>query len=917
MQLDREVAADLLERLPDPLVVAWTEAKGVWCNAAARRLLGPGYGALLRPEGAARCGVFLGDERTPASDPLCLPNPHDAGWAAEPVVHELFVRNAGTPTGRHVTLRCILLPETVGGRPDALLLFGDRVEHKRAQVRLARSARLLADRERVDTLARLAMQVAGEFQHLMGDTLREVAAFEGQAAAAGLDASPLARIRAGAEQARSLTKTLVRMGELRLPSADLVDLNEVVAGARSVVQRLLGSDVELIVRSGKAPAFVRVAVHDVEQILAALAANARDAMPHGGRVTLETRLVDLEVPPMASCGPAPTGLQVELTMADTGCGIPSEHRVRIFDPFFTTKSGTGLGLTLVASLVARNAGALCLDSAIGIGTSFRIYFPAVQPREREEEVRASLVPSEDVLAGCTVLVLEPDVAVRATMMQSLRAAGAQLLEAAHRADARALCASHHGKIDVAILALSEGDADGTALADALQSMRPDLRVLLLSSFPEGHLGDEPMRMHLSRPLAPGRLSAAVAAARAGEPLVNGGGRTSPSAGVVAGRILVVDDDPTLRDLIRRWLEHAGFVVELAGDGQEASKVFAAGRFDAVVSDIQMPGCGGMELLRRLRRIDLDIPIVLLTGAPDVDSAAGALEDGAFRYLTKPIAAERLVEVVRHAVRAHALARLRRQAMAATGRSDRSAADRAGLEVRLDAALEALDLAFQPIWAVRQRKVYGFEALLRTREASFAGPLEVIEAARRLGRLRELGGAIRHRALEALARLPSHVALFLNLHPDELHDPALLEPDSLLASHASRIVFELTEHRALATTQPLRARIARLRELGFRLAIDDIGAGYSGLNTFADVIPEIVKIDRALIEGIYARPVQQRTVRLLCEMCRDMGTLVVAEGIEVAEERDVAVELGCDLLQGYLLGRPGPLGSATPDWVPAQ
>jgi EAL domain-containing protein (putative c-di-GMP-specific phosphodiesterase class I) len=118
-----------------------------------------------------------------------------------------------------------------------------------------------------------------------------------------------------------------------------------------------------------------------------------------------------------------------------------------------------------------------------------------------------------------------------------------------------------------------------------------------------------------------------------------------------------------------------------------------------------------------------------------------------------------------------------------------------------------------------------------------------------------------------------------------------------------VILEITERASLAGSPDLVTRLARLRALGFRIAIDDIGAGYSGLTSFTELMPEVVKIDMSLIRDVHASTLKQRTVSALCDLCHDVGCVVVAEGIETDNERDCLVALGCDLLQGFLLGRP--------------
>jgi EAL domain-containing protein (putative c-di-GMP-specific phosphodiesterase class I) len=147
-------------------------------------------------------------------------------------------------------------------------------------------------------------------------------------------------------------------------------------------------------------------------------------------------------------------------------------------------------------------------------------------------------------------------------------------------------------------------------------------------------------------------------------------------------------------------------------------------------------------------------------------------------------------------------------------------------------------------------------------------------------------------------------LFLNLHPLDLADPELFEKTSALSHLAHRVVLEVTERAAIEEVEGVERRVNQLREHGFRIAVDDLGAGYAGLSSFALLEPEIVKLDVSLLRDIDQSPVKQKLVASMTALCKDMGFLVVAEGIETAAERDCVVALGCDLLQGYLFARPG-------------
>jgi EAL domain-containing protein (putative c-di-GMP-specific phosphodiesterase class I) len=238
-------------------------------------------------------------------------------------------------------------------------------------------------------------------------------------------------------------------------------------------------------------------------------------------------------------------------------------------------------------------------------------------------------------------------------------------------------------------------------------------------------------------------------------------------------------------------------------------------------------------------------------------------------------------------------------------------ERSGLEARFGNGLAGLWIAFQPIVAWGDRRTYGYEALLRTTEPTMKSPLAFFEAAEQLGRERELSRVIRARA--AMVAPPDGASLFVNLHASDLGDDELYSTDSPLTKIADRVVLEITERMSLDNVDDLDARIARLRRLGYRVAVDDLGAGYAGLSSFAQLEPDVAKIDMSLIRDVHAKPKKQSIVRSLQRLCVELGIMLVAEGVETREERDTLIGLGCDLFQGYLLAKPGP-GFPIPDWT---
>jgi EAL domain-containing protein (putative c-di-GMP-specific phosphodiesterase class I) len=223
---------------------------------------------------------------------------------------------------------------------------------------------------------------------------------------------------------------------------------------------------------------------------------------------------------------------------------------------------------------------------------------------------------------------------------------------------------------------------------------------------------------------------------------------------------------------------------------------------------------------------------------------------------------------------------------------------------LDQALDSMWMAYQPIVHAATGSLFGYEALLRSEEPTLPDPGALLDAAERLDRLHEVGRVVRERASRSMHSLPPPTLLFVNLHAADLKDETLFSPTAPLTAIAARVVLEITERASLDAIGDVPSRVARLREHGFRIAIDDLGAGYSGLTSFTRLAPDFVKLDMSLIRDIHKTPVKRKLVHFVTALCRDLGVTVVAEGIEVVEERDTILELGCDLLQGYLLGRPG-------------
>src|SRR3954452_18931000 len=245
-----------------------------------------------------------------------------------------------------------------------------------------------------------------------------------------------------------------------------------------------------------------------------------------------------------------------------------------------------------------------------------------------------------------------------------------------------------------------------------------------------------------------------------------------------GLVLLVDDEQSIARAYARTLGAAGFAVEIAFDGKAAAAAARERHFDVIVSDIAMPEMNGLQLLRSVREHDLDVPVILMTGGPAVESAIQAMEYGALRYLVKPVEAKHLEEVVARAARLHQMAKIKREALELFRLEGKLLGDRAGLEARFENALRTLWGTFQPIISWSAKAVVAHEALVRNEEPTLRAPPDLFEAAERLGRLRELGRIIRDRVAKTLVDNPTvETEVFVNVHALELDDDSLLAPSS--------------------------------------------------------------------------------------------------------------------------------------------
>jgi len=357
-------------------------------------------------------------------------------------------------------------------------------------------------------------------------------------------------------------------------------------------------------------------------------------------------------------------------------------------------------------------------------------------------------------------------------------------------------------------------------------------------------------------------------------------------------VLFVDDEPGVTDGMRATMRRQPFRVLTANSAREAREILATTPVDVVVSDEQMPETPGSVLLAEVRADYPAIGRIILTGQASLEATIAAINDAAvFRFLTKPCSPPELAACIADALAAR------------TG--DDRAID-STLRTTFGEALGGLHMAYQPIFSIATGEIVAHEALIRSNDPRLPTPLHLLDAASILGALPRLDTRVRALVAADFANDRHDTAIFVNLSPESLDDPALHRPDDPLAALAERVVIEVTERASVGDAESARRRIRSLRDRGYRIALDDLGAGYAGLTSFAALKPDIVKFDLELVRDVHRSHTRTRLIASMVELCHELGITALAEGIEAPAELERLTTLGCDLSQGYLLARPGPL-----------
>ncbi|PYN71991.1 MAG: hybrid sensor histidine kinase/response regulator [Candidatus Rokuibacteriota bacterium] len=366
------------------------------------------------------------------------------------------------------------IKDKAGNVTGTVLVFRDTSERLRA-------AEALRELQKMDAVGRLAGGVAHEFNNLLTVINGYAQQSLNKLTPANALHTPLLAILTAGERAGELTRQLLAFSHREINSPRVIDLNALIVDYAKVLRSLLGDNVELCAVVLPSPLAVKADSAQLEEVLMNLAVNARDAMPEGGRLTIETAAVTLEQ--NALDPDLPAGPYALLTVSDTGCGMTAEVQQHLFEPFFTTKDvgqGTGLSLAAVYGIVQQHQGNLRVRSQRGEGTTFRIYLPRLA--DVAETAEPPKPPMPKVAGSGTILLVDDEPLVRGLARDVLVPLGYNLLHAEGGPEALLICAAHPGPIHLLLTDVSMPGMNGRVVSERARQLRPGLRVMYMSGY---------------------------------------------------------------------------------------------------------------------------------------------------------------------------------------------------------------------------------------------------------------------------------------------------------------------------------------------------------------------------------------------------------------------------------------------------
>ncbi len=389
-----------------------------------------------------------------------------------------YVRRDGT----HVP---VLVGVAMLDDPQCIAVAADLSERKRSEAAVRRIEEQLRQAQKMEAIGNLAGGVAHDFNNLLSVILSYSTMLADDMTPSDPRRADLEQIEAAGKRAVDLTRQLLAFSRQQILQPKIVNLNDIVSGMERMLRRLIGEDVELTMLFAPNLGKAKVDPGQIEQIVMNLAVNARDAMPQGGKLTVETSNVVLDERYCAEHVGAVPGAHVMLAVTDNGTGMDRATQARMFEPFFTTKEqgkGTGLGLSTVFGIVQQSGGNIWVYSELGKGTTFKVYFPRTDAAFAESSHSSSPPDGAAVGGSETILLVEDEESVRVLARTILRRVGYHVLEAQTGGDAFLICEQHATEIHLLLTDVVMPRMSGRQLSDRLTPIRPQMKVLYMSGY---------------------------------------------------------------------------------------------------------------------------------------------------------------------------------------------------------------------------------------------------------------------------------------------------------------------------------------------------------------------------------------------------------------------------------------------------
>ena len=392
----------------------------------------------------------------------------------------------------------------------------ERLERRRAEDALRVSEKQFRQAQKMEAVGRLAGGLAHDFNNLLTVIMGHSQVLMGELPSGNPIRAKIEEMQKAGERAASLIRQLMAFSRKQPLEPKILPLNSVVGNVESMLRRLIGEDIQLVIRPDPFNGHVKADPGQLEQVLMNLVVNARDAMPNGGLLAIETSQTELARTPMHHLHPLPLGQYVKLTVTDTGCGMNADVLAHLFEPFFTTKEehkGTGLGLSTVFGIVTTCGGGIDVWSQVGHGTTFDLYFPRVTPQAPTANATA---PQGRLRQGSeTILLVEDDSGVRNLVRHELVKTGYQVIEAKNGVEACLTATQQSYHVDLLLTDVVMPGMNGRELAQHLSVIKPNLRVLFMSGYLDDisvNSGMDPHRTtFLQKPFTPDLLLRTVRA----------------------------------------------------------------------------------------------------------------------------------------------------------------------------------------------------------------------------------------------------------------------------------------------------------------------------------------------------------------------------------------------------------------------